>query len=213
MADTGTELEDDPQSAEITLGTGKLLGIFFGLVLLCSLFFTMGYMMGRSSAAGSKTEIVGSETGGTSPAGKPSAADKTPAPAPVTVTSSSDSQPASSSSSTAPPTSAPGSSTSSSSSSANAPATLVPASASGSSNQAANAAVTYLVQVAAVSKREDADILVSALQKKQYPAFVGNNSGDALFHVLVGPVTDPKDAETMRSRLAGDGYNAIVKTK
>lgn len=209
MADTGTDLEDDPQGTEITLGTGKLLGIFFGLVLLCSLFFTMGYMMGRSNAAGSKTEIVGSETGGTSPAGKPSAADKTPAPAPVTVTSSSDSQPASSSSSTAAPTPVPASS----SSSANAPATLVPASASGSSNQAANAAVTYLVQVAAVSKREDADILVSALQKKQYPAFVGNNSGDALFHVLVGPVTDPKDAETMRSRLAGDGYNAIVKTK
>lgn len=206
MADTGTgiDLEDeDQENTEITLGTGKLLGIFFGLVILCSLFFTMGYMMGRSNATGSKTEIVGNETGGSSPAGKPSAVDKTPAPAPVTVTSPSDNQPASS----AAPTPA--------SSSASAPATLVPASASASSNpdaKGANAGVTYLVQVAAVSKREDADILVSALQKKQYPAFVGNNSGDALFHVLVGPVTDPKDAETMRSRLSTDGYNAIVKS-
>src|SRR5215467_95297 len=186
MADTGTGTDlEDQEGTEITLGTGKLLGIFFGLVLLCSLFFTMGYMMGRSNAAGSKTEIVGNETTGSSPAGKPSAGDKTPTPAPVTVTSNSDAQPASSS---AAPTPAPASS------STNAPVTLVPASASTSSNpdsKAANAAVTYLVQVAAVSKREDADILVSALQKKQYPAFVGNNSGDALFHVLVGPVADP----------------------
>ena len=42
------ELKDD---AEITLGTGKLLGIFFGLAALCAVFFTMGYMLGRSSAA------------------------------------------------------------------------------------------------------------------------------------------------------------------
>jgi DedD protein len=68
-----------------------------------------------------------------------------------------------------------------------------------------------MVQVAAVSKREDADILVSALQKKQYPVFVANVSGDPLFHVQVGPFTDPKDAEAMRSRLSADGYNAIVK--
>lgn len=204
MADTGTETElEDQENTEITLGTGKLLGIFFGLVLLCSLFFTMGYMMGRSNAAGSKTEIVGSESTGTSPAGKPSAADKTPAPAPVTVTSSSGTQPASSTA----PTPAPAGSTT------NAPAALVPASSSGSADSTGNAAVSYLVQVAAVSKRDDADVLVSQLQKKQYPAFVANNSGDAFFHVLVGPLTDPKEAETMRSRLAADGYNAIVKTK
>jgi DedD protein len=204
MADT--EL-DDRENTEITLGTGKLLGIFLGLVLLCSLFFTMGYMLGRSNATGSKTEIVGSETGGSSPAGKPSAGDRTPSPAPVAVVSGTNNSSSSSAASAPPPAPA----------SANPQATLVPASASSSSNadtKAANAAaVNYLVQVAAVSKREDADVLVAQLQKKQYPAFVGNNSGDALFHVLVGPLTDPKDAETMRSRLASDGYNAIVKSK
>ena len=204
MADTGSELEDQ-DNTEITLGTGKLLGIFFGLVLLCSLFFTMGYMMGRSNAAGSKTEIVGSETTGGSPAGKPSAVDKTPTPAPVAVVSGGDNHSASSSVAPTPDPAA---------SSTNPPATLVPASASASSNPDAKpaAAATYLVQVAAVSKRDDADVLVSQLQKKQYPAFVGNNSGDALFHVLVGPLTDPKDAESMRGRLSADGYNAIVKS-
>jgi cell division septation protein DedD len=65
--------------------------------------------------------------------------------------------------------------------------------------------------VAAVSKQEDAEILVSALRKKQYPVFIANVPGDPLFHVQVGPFSTQLDAETMRNRLAGDGYNAIVK--
>ena len=68
-----------------------------------------------------------------------------------------------------------------------------------------------MVQVAAVSKHEDAEILVSALQKKQYPVFIANVPGDPLFHVQVGPFSDPKDAESMKNKLSSDGYNAIVK--
>lgn len=68
-----------------------------------------------------------------------------------------------------------------------------------------------MVQVAAVSRQEDAEILKTALQKKQYPVFIANSSGDPLFHVQVGPFTDRKDAEAMKTKLAGDGYNAIVK--
>jgi cell division septation protein DedD len=68
------------------------------------------------------------------------------------------------------------------------------------------------VQVAAVSRQEDAEALVEALKKKQYPAFIANNpSSDKLYHVQVGPYADPKDAEAMRARLIGDGYNPIVK--
>ena len=72
--------------------------------------------------------------------------------------------------------------------------------------------VDYFVQVAAVSKQEDAESLVDALKKKQYPAFVaGNSTNDKLFRVQVGPFTDIKDAEAMRTRLVNDGYNPIVK--
>jgi cell division septation protein DedD len=69
----------------------------------------------------------------------------------------------------------------------------------------------YTVQVAAVSRLEDAQSLVAALQRKQYPVFLANIPGDSLFHVQVGPFNDLKDAETMRSRLAAEGYDAIVK--
>jgi cell division septation protein DedD len=194
MAESET---DELQDTEITLSTGKLLGIFFGLVLLCSVFFTMGYMFGRSNEAKGKTDIVGSETSGGSTTGKPSAQNKSGdngSSANAANTQSARVQPSAS------PTPA-------------AAATLVPASSTAPASDAqANAPATAIYfQVAAVSKKEDADLLVSALSKKQYPVFVTGSQGDALFHVQVGPFTDPKDAEAMRSRLAGDGYNAIVK--
>src|SRR5436305_3653706 len=40
---------DDANDTEITLGTGKMLAIFFGLVILCAVFFGMGFSMGRNS--------------------------------------------------------------------------------------------------------------------------------------------------------------------
>src|SRR2546426_11721442 len=39
------------EDTEITLGTGKMLAIFFGLVALCAVFFGMGFSLGKSSAA------------------------------------------------------------------------------------------------------------------------------------------------------------------
>ena len=40
------------QDTEITLGTAKLLGIFFGLVMICAVFFALGYTLGRKSESG-----------------------------------------------------------------------------------------------------------------------------------------------------------------
>src|SRR2546423_1677382 len=198
------------QDTEITLGTGKLLGIFFSLAILCGVFFTLGYMLGRSSApSGATTEIVGSVPGG-NPANKPAAGNKSG----ETITQNCP----------------PGSPNCASGSGiaiktpdvqlqASDPASSQPPSGGDAAASSTNAAPelrngaggSFMVQVAAVSKKEDADILVAALQKKQYPVFVANAQGDALFHVQVGPFTDVKDAESMRSRLVGDGYNAILK--
>jgi cell division septation protein DedD len=68
-----------------------------------------------------------------------------------------------------------------------------------------------MVQVAAVSRREDAEVLQDALRRKQYPVLIITVPGDKLFHVQIGPFSDPKEAETTRSRLQGDGYNPILK--
>src|SRR6185312_11999661 len=201
MADLGTEQVrsrllddlDDTRDREITLGTGKLLGIFFGLTIICAVFFTMGYLLGKSTANGGRTEIVGTTPNSGSSAGKPSAVNKVPdVPLPSPSPDAAAQQSNTPAANTAP---------------AVAQATTAPAVTEIKSNLNG----TYTVQVAAVSKQEDADILASALRRKQYPVFIASATADALFHVQVGPFSTQQDAESTRNRLSADGYNAIVK--
>jgi DedD protein len=199
---------DQVRDTEITLSTGKLLGIFFVLAIICGVFFTMGYLLGRSTSAGGRTEIVSSVPSG-SAAGKPTAGNKA-SQAPASAC------PPDSPNCAAPSSGDPGGNAASartSDASASQPAS------SGKTADSSNAAAadakgqtgSFMVQVAAVSRQEDAEILKNSLQKKQYPVFIANSAGDPLFHVQVGPFTDRKDAEAMKVKLAGDGYNAIVK--
>ena len=208
-AQMGEKESDQTRDTEITLSTGKLLGIFFALAIVCGVFFTMGYLLGKSTSAGGRTEIVASVPSG-SAAVKPNAGNKTP----ETTTQ------------TCPPGSPNcASSASSSSDTSSAGKTADQQTSAQSSSKAADQSAaqpagadvkngansSFMVQVAAVSKQEDAEILVTALRKKQYPVFIANSAGDPLFHVQVGPFSERKDAEAMRTRLSGDGYNAIVK--
>jgi DedD protein len=202
---------DEVRDTEITLSTGKLLGIFFALAIVCGVFFTMGYLLGKSTSAGGRTDIVASVP--SSGANKPNAGNKPPeattqtcppgspncAPAATGTDTNaagknSDQQPSGQQSGTPP-----------------SGGKAVDSSASAGTEVKNGAGGSFMVQVAAVSKQEDAEILVTALRKKQYPVFIANSAGDPLFHVQVGPFSEKKDAEAMRTRLAGDGYNAIVK--
>ncbi len=70
---------------------------------------------------------------------------------------------------------------------------------------------TSYVQIAAVSHQEDADVLISALKRRGYSVVGRPGESDRLIHVQVGPFANRKDADAMRQRLLGDGYNAIVK--
>jgi DedD protein len=204
------------QDTEITLGTAKLLGLFFGLVGICAVFFALGYTLGRKSDSGlaaATTLAPLRAANGVKPGGS-GAAPSTPmtfykaveqqnanpqltsAAAVAATTDASRQQTAASSTSSA------GSSSSGESvQTSNPPDPMAPVPATG-----------YFVQVAAVSKQDDADALVDALKTKLYPAFVASNSTiDKLFRVQVGPFGDIKEAETMRSRLISDGYNPILK--
>jgi DedD protein len=199
---------DQEQDREIILSTGKLLGVFFALAIVCGVFFTMGYLLGKSSSAGGRTEIVGAVPTSGSAAGKPSAANKTPET--ITQTCPPGSPNCATASNDAGPSGKNPDQQAAQPSSASKPADQ--SSASANSNEVkTGAGGSFMVQVAAVSKQEDAEILVTALRKKQYPVFIANSSGDPLFHVQVGPFSERKDAEAMRTRLSGDGYNAIVK--
>jgi|SRR5689334_13225753 len=207
IGDKENETEQQVRDTEITLSTGKLLGIFFALAIVCGVFFTMGYLLGKSTSAGGRTEIVASVPSSGSAAGKPAAGNKTPETttqtcppgspncAPATTPADTSSKPPDQSAGQAGGSKTPDPS----------------ASTPGGAEVKNGAGGSFMVQVAAVSKQEDAEILKNALQKKQYPVFIANSAGDPLFHVQVGPFSEKKDADAMRARLAGDGYNAIVK--
>lgn len=192
------------QDTEITLGTGKLLFLFFGLVGICALFFALGYSLGRKSEPGLTAASAAIGPQATPGASKASSA---PSAEPQMTFYKSVEQkdanpqltPAADAKTEA--TTAPANATPAQTGPENAPdsTTTLPTSA-------------YFVQVAAVSKQEDADALVEALKKKDYPAFVAAPvATDKLFHVQVGPFSDIKDAEAMRTRLIGDGYSPILK--
>lgn len=202
------------QDTEITLGTGKLLVLFFGLVVVCAVFFGLGYSLGRKSepsiamASGVGVPQPSSNTskasGGAAPATAAPAMtfyknveqkEATPDLTPATADSKTDATGTPVSGGTAP---------------ANGTAAQAPQ-MNGVDPNTALPLSGYFVQVAAVSKQEDADALVDALKKKDYPAFVAPATADKLFRVQLGPYADIKDAEGMRTKLVGDGYSPILK--
>jgi DedD protein len=207
---------DPEQDTEITLGTAKLLGLFFGLVIVCAVFFALGYTLGRKSDAGLTTANAAAPlqtSNGPKPAVSGSPAQAAP---PMTFykaveQKAADAQltPASEAASSNPVSGQ----TAAASSGASSPATTSPETQPQTPDpMAAIPMGGYFVQVAAVSKQDDAEALVDALKKKQYPALVAANAAtDKLFRVQIGPFADIKDAEATRSRLINDGYNPILK--
>ena len=198
------------EDTEITLGTGRLLVLFFGLVGVCELFFALGNSLGRKSepslaAASAASPQISSNT--TKASG---ASTANPAP-PMTFYKSVEQKDANSE--LTPPVETKADSTTAAAT--NTTATTMPTSAPATSpNDSAAALPTsgYFVQVAAVSKQEDAEALVDALKKKEYPAFVAPQATtDKLFRVQLGPFAEVKEAEAMRTRLIGDGYSPILK--
>src|ERR1051326_4723278 len=85
---------DQVRDTEITLSTGKLLGVFFFLAILCGVFFTLGYMLGKSTSGGTQTEIVGTVPVSGNAAGKPTAGNKAAQSQPATTSDASSSAPA-----------------------------------------------------------------------------------------------------------------------
>lgn len=204
------------RETELTLGNFTLLIVFFGLVLLCALFFGLGYAMGHHAA------LQPSATGQESAAGallpspaasarpKPSATPQANAPAParaaVTPPPSAtvwEAHPASGSQNPAPGQPQVR------------PALPVQATQPPSTQYRADAAPApaggFMVQIAAVSNPEDSDVLVTALRRRGYAVSAHREAADGLIHVRIGPFSNRNDANQWRKKLLNDGYNAILQ--
>ena len=225
---------EQQRDTELTLGPMLLLGLFFGLVLLCGLCFGVGYSMGSRSAQGASTAGLQPGVVASSPSAgpllKPSAVAQNipPPPQPVVAdlppsgisgtTPGADSQVPDSASAAGGNSSQPvvkpalpAAATSPAPAPVSAqPAPTLPAPAVKVAPATA-AAGTLMVQIAAVSHQEDADVLVGALRKRGYAVTARRDAADNQFHVRTGPFSSRNEADAMRQKLLKDGYNAIVQ--
>lgn len=227
---------DPGQDREVTIGATTLLAIFFGLVLICGLFFGLGYTVGRR--APSEAAQLPAETPTPSSSAlqsvdnqpKPSAASQ-PAPTPVADESQSsatdapaDAQPAaetaatpaSATSSQVKPALVPAPQPAAATSKPPVPAPAVvtaalPVSAAASAATSAASAPGIMVQIAAISNPADANVLVGALQKHGFAVTARRLPGDSLIHVQAGPFSSRAEANAIKQKLLSDGYNAFVR--
>ena len=238
---------------ELTLSMSAILGIFFGLVLICGLFFGLGYnMRGRQisaaanvdpdaengtnpafnnfkpaagSPAGSKPVVVlapdstlpgvATTAGNAANASASNTHAATPANTAVVATVPTQPNGAPNAAPGAapivrlpPPPAAAGHSGATGSTVVAVPVTTQPGGGPGPTPMATG---SFIVQVAAVSHQEDADLLLGSLKGRGYAVSARAEPQDKLIHIQIGPFAYRKDAEAMRQRLQGDGYNAIIK--
>jgi len=218
--------EEEKKAAEITLSTASLLGIFFGLVLVCGVFFGFGYSMGRGTGQGGQAASLGNEPASSATEPEQAATENPPpaaepqeaAPAPekpVVIAHTRADEPAAPSKTVedaAVAEEAPAPAPIKKPAPAQ-PAPVLPATVAQNAPGAGPAPGTGqpMVQIAAVARREDADVLVSALRQRGYGVVVRNEPQDKLLHVQVGPFADRVQATAIKQKLLSDGYNAIIK--
>ena len=208
-------------SGDRVLESRHLVGLFLGVVLLCGVFFTLGYVMG-------KTQYSGSVHAASSPdftasvrttKSKRTPDDTSTAAAPATNPSEWDfygkkqddddhlQQPAKDSS---PWPSSPSSAASEAAQPApRRSAREVPAPARYGVPPLLKGSI--VLQVAALRHQGDAVAMAGMLQKKRFPAFVVLPASDNYYRVQVGPYRNERSAESARGALERDGFKAIIK--
>lgn len=199
---------------ETVLESRHVVGMFLGVVVICGIFFSLGWVMGRTQT---DSEVrAASLANPASPVAAPKPVTGNPAPAVSTdwdylksrtgtpekvqplapVTRPAESLSASAGKTT--PRSAPG------------PAVKSAASAKLVKNPVIPQGGMVL-QVAALRSEADALALAEALQQKEFPAFVLTPEGSGLFRVQVGPYSTVKSADAARKALERHGFKSIVK--
>jgi len=181
---------------ELVLGNKQLLSVFFIVVILLGIFFTMGYVVGRNSAP-VDTAVRRSE--GYERQNAPSAM---PAASPKRETSSGNETPAQSAASESGST--PPASRTKAEPAAQMPIEIPPVTVS-----EPQVGQMYL-QVLAVAKPE-ADVLAEVLVKKGFRAMVAPGPNDKVFRVLVGPAKDTADAGRLKVDLEAAGFKPFLK--
>jgi cell division protein FtsN len=204
------------------LESRHLVGFFLGVVLLCGVFFTLGYTIGRNDY--SATPAVHAAESPAMPATRPA---PQPPSSPKSAAKSADT----------PNASAPA---------ANewdfytkkdqnhldpAPKPGLPAASAPSGDSAAGDEKSFsapsrvpvhyqppkmvknsiVLQVTATRSQSDAMALADELQKKRFPSFVVTPKADAFYRVQVGPYSSEAEADAAKRALDREGFKPIIK--
>jgi cell division protein FtsN len=70
---------------------------------------------------------------------------------------------------------------------------------------------SVVLQIAALTHESDALAMADALQQKRFPSFVVTPSTDNFYRVQVGPYQDEKAADAAKTALDHAGFKAIIK--
>lgn len=205
----GRRVRNAAPEKEITLGTGSLLGLFFGLVLVCGIFFGLGYTMGRT--AGERVAQSSTDTSAVAQNGSSSAK-----PSPQQGTAPADSEASTPGTSPAPPASgAAGTSANSESSS---PTSDVPAATATTATSPAsgNSAATPAPAPATTATNQPATVFPSnpgttpPLKVRPVEQRKTQTAPGKLM-VQVAAVSRLKDATVLVAALQQRGFAAVVK--
>ena len=214
--------KSDEGEFELILGNRQLISVFLIVVVLLGVFFSMGYIVGRNSAApaaeaahnGGKTVAVEtppaeSQSASSNPATSAQEPPATPPETKPAETKPAASQPATTHPEQAAPAPAPVKPT------PVAPAKSKPAAvgppAAGLASITNEPAAGQYWQVVATS-RPGAEIISEALTKKGFHVLVTPASKEGVFRVLVGPFPDSGTQAEARTKLEAAGFtHSIIK--
>jgi len=199
---------------ELVLGNKQLLSAFFLVVILLGVSFTMGYFVGRNTAASGFNGIqAASGAGGQRPdaAGKQldSGAPSQATPAPDSTTPAIDANAAPTDSKPAPETPAPPAETRRETPPPPPAEKPAPRPEDSSETMASPSSEQMYLQVFAL-RRSDADSQVKLLRNHGFPALLGESSKEGIYRVLVGPFKTNGEMGRTKAALKAKGFDSIV---
>jgi DedD protein len=205
---------------ERVLESRHLVGLFLGVVLLCGVFFTLGYVMGRtqfgSPVQASVVPVKPMPSVLASPKPKEAQPSAAPANSEWDFYGKKDTNHLEPAPKSPPPAPAAIPAVASKTKGEPPVASTKPVSALAKPSSAPLQAPklpkgSFILQVAALSREGDALKMAEEIQGKKFPAFVATLPSDSLFHVQVGPYTDEKNAENAKHSLEQVGFKSIIK--
>jgi septal ring-binding cell division protein DamX len=201
------------------LESRHLVGLFLGVVLLCGVFYTLGYVMGRTQDSGSVHAAVSAEKSAPVKPAPAKTKDTVPVAAPApsewdfySKKNDNRAQPAAKAPALV-PAPLPAVSTKTAGGPAPVAAKPEPTPAAPSARFPPPRMLTgaIVVQVAALTRESDALAMADAVQQKGFPSFVVTPTADRFFRVQVGPYSDQQAAESAKRALEQLGFKPIVK--